>query len=75
MENGDNWTVMGSKIPKSEIVYFCQIFIVYIIAIASVINLSMNNGISEVWISLLSSCIGYLLPNPKLKQQQQQPTS
>ncbi len=58
---------MGSNIPKSEIVYFCQIIIVYIIAIAAVVNLSMGNALTEVWISLLSSCIGYILPNPKMK--------
>ncbi len=66
-ESGDRWTFMGSNIPKSEIVYFCQIIIVYIIAIAAVVNLSMGNALTEVWISLLSSCIGYILPNPKLK--------
>ena len=62
------WHLLGSNIPKSEIVYFCQMIIVYIIIITSVVNLSLQNGSSELWISLLSSCIGYALPSPKLKK-------
>lgn len=58
---------MGNKIPKSEIVYFCQMIVVYIIIITSIVNLSLKNGSSELWISLLSSAIGYILPNPSLK--------
>ena len=64
----DKWHLLGTQVPKTEIVYFCQMIIVYIIIITSVINLSIQNGSSELWISLLSSCIGYALPNPKLKK-------
>ena len=66
--HSDKWHLLGTRVPKTEIVYFCQMIIVYIIIIASVINLSIQNGSSELWISLLSSCIGYALPNPKLKK-------
>ena len=66
--HSDKWHFLGSNVPKSEIVYFCQMFIVYIIIITSVVNLSIQNGSSELWISLLSSCIGYALPSPKLKK-------
>lgn len=64
----DQWNVLGTRVPKTEIVYFCQISLVYIIIIASLVNLSIQNGSSELWISLLGSCIGYILPNPKLKK-------
>ena len=66
--NSDKWHLLGTRVPKTEIVYFCQMIIVYIIIIASIVNLSIRNGSSELWISLLSSCIGYALPNPKLKK-------
>ena len=62
------WHLLGTRVPKTEIVYFCQMIIVYIIIIASIVNLSIQNGSSELWISLLSSCIGYALPNPRLKK-------
>jgi hypothetical protein len=66
--NGDKWHLLGTRVPQAEIVYFCQMIIVYIIIIVSIINLSLQNGTSELWISLLSSCIGYALPSPKLKK-------
>lgn len=61
------WSLMGNKIAKSETVYFCQMIVVYMIIIISIVNLSLQNGSSEVWISLLSSAIGYILPNFSLK--------
>lgn len=60
---------MGNKIPNSEIVYFCQMIVVYIIIITSVVDLSLRNGSSELWIPLHSSTIGYILPNPSLRQE------
>jgi hypothetical protein len=61
------WDVMGSKLPKSEIVYFCQMIVVYVIIFTSIVNLSLQNGKNELWITLLSSAIGYALPSPTLK--------
>ena len=62
VQSDTHWEV-GSL---SEIVYFCQIINVYAIIITSIINLLLQNGSSELWISLLSSCIGYAFPSPKL---------
>ena len=66
--NGERLHLLGTRVPQAEIVYFCQMIIVYVIIITSIINLSLQNGSSELWISLLSSCIGYALPSPKLKK-------
>lgn len=66
--SGERWHLLGTRVPQAEIVYFCQMIIVYIIIITSIVNLSLQNGSTELWISLLSSCIGYALPNPKLKK-------
>ena len=67
--NGERWHLLGTRVPQAEIVYFCQILVVYIVIITSIVNLSLENGSNELWISLLSSCIGYALPSPKLKKQ------
>ena len=64
--NGDSWHVLGRKMPKGEIVYFCQMFIVFIIIVTSIVNLSLKTGSSELWIALLSSASGYALPSPTL---------
>jgi len=65
-QKSQEWQVLGRKIPKAEIVYFCQIVIVYVIVITSIVNLSLDNKNSELWISLLCSAIGYVLPSPSL---------
>ena len=66
MENGHDWRFFGNRVPKAEIVYICQIIIVYLIIITSIANLSLDNGNAELWISLLCSAIGYALPSPTL---------
>lgn len=65
-EYSQEWRWFGSSLPKAEIVYICQIVIVYVIIVTSIANLSFNNGNPELWISLLCSAIGYALPSPTL---------
>ena len=54
------------KSPKREIVYFGQVIAIYIIIVACLVNLSITSGNDTLWASLLSACIGFLLPSPKL---------
>ena len=61
------WTIFGRDIPKAEIVFFCQVIILYTVIIVSIYNLTAENGDSNLWTALLSSSLGYLLPNPSLK--------
>ena len=65
--HGERWHLMGNRLPKSEIVYFCQMTVVFVIILTSIANLSLQNGKSELWIALLSSAIGYALPSPTLR--------
>ena len=65
--HSDKWHLLSTRVPHPEIVYFCQMIIVYIIIITAIVNLSIQNGSIELWVSLLSS-IGYALPNPKLRK-------
>ena len=69
MENVDarTWCCSGSRVPKSEIVYFCQVFLILCIVIVSIYNLTNQQGDQQLWVALLSSCMGYLLPNPSIK--------
>lgn len=62
------WNIFGYSIPKQEVVYFSQIFALYIVIFVCLVNLSIGNDRNDIWISLLSACIGYILPNPSLKQ-------
>ena len=53
--------------PKSVILFTVQMLLICVIVIASIINISLDDNNKEMWIVLLSSSIGYVLPNPKLK--------
>jgi len=68
-DNTSRWLLFGQKFPKEEIVYFSQIIILYTIIICSIINITTNcERLNPVWISLLSSSVGYLLPHPKINK-------
>ena len=62
-----SWRFCGHKFSRSQVVYFSQILILYMIIITCIVNLSIKNGDSNLWTALLSSSIGYILPSPKLK--------
>jgi|SaaInl33SG_5_DNA_1037386.scaffolds.fasta_scaffold01477_4 hypothetical protein len=59
---------LGMKYPRQEVVFFAQIVMVYTVVIASIVNLSLGHDNTNLWMILLSSCLGYLLPNPSIKK-------
>lgn len=70
------WNFFGHSLPRKEIVFFTQIILVYIVTIACIINISLyNDKTSQVWITLLSGCLGYILPNPTLEIKSGQPNT
>ena len=64
---GRTWCCSGSRVPKAEIVYLCQVLLILSIVLASIYNLTNHKGDQQLWVALLSSCMGYLLPNPSIK--------
>ena len=58
------WVLFGSSCPKAEIVFF----LLYTVTVVSIYNLTKTSGNSNLWTALLSSSLGYLLPNPTLNQ-------
>ena len=62
------WKVFGRHRPRSEIVFFCQTFLIYTVVVTSLVNLTLKNGPINLWIALLGSCLGYLLPHPSIDQ-------
>lgn len=61
------WRVLGTTIPKQEVVYFCQVVLIYIVVVTCIVNLTLHRDEGKVWTALLASCLGYLLPNPSIK--------
>ena len=68
MENSSRWNIFGRKFPKSEVVFFMQVVLIYIVVVTAIVNLSINkDDEGKLWTALLSSSLGYLLPNPTLR--------
>lgn len=53
--------------PKNKVTFFAQIGVVFIIITVSLFNLCFERPDRELWLLLLSSSLGYILPNPALK--------
>ena len=63
----------GKIRQRSDIVFLAQMLVIYTVIGVSLFNLSRgsdNDQQENVWMVLLSSCLGYVLPNPKLAQRQ-----
>lgn len=63
-----SWIFFGQRVPRSQILFLFQVLVVLIIVIVSIVNLSLSTKCEEltVWVALLSSSIGYMLPAPKI---------
>ena len=55
------------RVPKNTLTFLSQIVVVYGIISVSVYHLSVQSPNQELWLILLSSAFGYILPSPGLK--------
>ncbi len=65
----NSWRLFGKQLPKTDIVFFSQIIICYIIILVSISCLAIGKPSSNDYLFtiLTSSTLGYLLPSPHLK--------
>lgn len=61
------WSLFGKQVPKSELVFLSQIILIYTVVITSLVNLTLGHGPDNLWVALLGSCLGYLLPSPRIE--------
>ena len=64
-----HWRVCGEKFPREEVVYLCQILMLYSVIVVGLVNLTLwwstdDAAWKQFWISTVSGGIGYLLPQP-----------
>ena len=50
--DSDKWLVLGKRLPKGEIVFISQTFVIFVVIISAIINISLGNS-SETWLVLL----------------------
>jgi hypothetical protein len=64
----DTWTCEHTT--KDCVVYISQLSVCLIVIITAIVNLSLSNNDKNqsVWLVLLSSCLGYILPSPSMKK-------
>ena len=58
-----------TTLPRSEVVFFVQMFVILLLKSLCIVTLTVSKPNCEetsVWISILSSLVGYILPNPRL---------
>lgn len=62
------WNVCCLSLDRECFVYFTQMLILATCIGVSLYKVSTtDNESNQIWISILSSCIGIIIPNPKLK--------
>lgn len=69
-ENSE-WNLFGRTLPKNEVIFICQVVILYIVILTCIVNLSLKNGDSNLWTALLSSSLGIMLPQPTISKRRQ----
>ena len=63
------WSFGKTKVPRSEIVFFSQTLIIFTVIVSCIYNLSKEDRVDEtLWSTLLASCLGYMLPAPKIRK-------
>ena len=63
-----SWKLFGHEVSRSMSVFMFQCLIVFIIVICSMTQIMLATTCEEttVWVAILSSSVGYVLPAPKL---------
>ena len=65
------WQFYKAKFPKEEIIYFCQVLMVYIVMIISIVNLCISDTDTWLWSSLVSGSVWCLLPSPWIRSKKE----
>lgn len=62
-----SWIFFGHTIPRTEMIFILQAILVFFLTITSVVCLILSKSCDEttVWVAILSSSVGYMLPAPR----------
>ena len=62
----ENWKLCCSSAHKNEIVFFTQVFFLFLIALFAMCQIIRGDDNTEIYYSLLSSVVGIIVPAPSL---------
>ena len=60
------WQVCCSKTSKNCIMFTTQVVTAFSVLLVALYHVSAKSEGRDVWVSLLASSMGFLMPNPKL---------
>lgn len=63
----ETFKCFGKRCARPQLEFFAQTFLLYIVVIASIVNITCTERNTTLWVTLLSSSVGYLLPHPKFR--------
>ena len=63
-----SWKCFGQTCNQSLVVFLSQFFVILLILACCIVRITLAETCEEttVWIAILSSTVGYILPSPKL---------
>ena len=63
-----SWKCFGQTCNRSLVVFLSQFFAILLILACCIVRITLAETCEErtVWIAILSSTVGYILPSPKL---------
>ena len=63
-----SWKFFGRTCKRSLLVFMCQFFVIVLILACAIVRIMLSTTCEEttVWLAILSSTVGYILPSPKL---------
>jgi hypothetical protein len=65
--NMDSASAVSMRTRPDVILFSIQVFVIVLVVIASLINLTCYKENINLWTMILTSCLGYLMPNPRFK--------
>ena len=65
---GDSGVICSNVVVRKRALFYLQVAAILVVIVACVVNLSIGAANTELWASLLSGSLGYLLPTPKIRK-------
>jgi len=63
------WKIVDKNVTRTKfILTIFQMFMIFLVIVCCILNISFKNGNSEMWVSFLGLAFGAILPNPKAKK-------
>ena len=65
-DESEKWRMCCSSIHKTEVVFFVQVGFLFMLSVFAIVQIVKNAPNSEIYFSLLASCLGIIVPSPSL---------